>query len=236
MHAMDRQLLADTFEGGLGVVPHGLFSPDQAQFKDIPASKIVRYDYDPRRAAQLIEGLGHTKGPDGMYRDSVGNLVAIQVTSNTTATNQTAMHFTVHQWRRAGLDASPNITPQALAGDPKTRATFPAIEILGSTGGPKVLDYVSSAARLPENDYIGSGLGTNRSRLINPRIDGLIDRYNTTIPWAARMEVAGEILHFLTDQVITVGLTYTADGNMVSHRLQNNSFRVWNAHLWEIRD
>ena len=236
MHALDRQLLADTFEGGLGIVPHGLFSPDQPEYTDIPAAKIVRYDYDPRRAAQLIESVGLIRGPDNTWRDGSGSVVEIEVRSNTTATNQTAMLFTADQWRAAGLDAKPNVIPQALSLDPTVRATYPAIEILGSTGGKRVNVLKSEYVRLPENNFRGQGGATNYPRVMDPRIDELTDRYNSTIPWGPRMEVAGDLLHFMTDQVVTVGLTYTSDGNMVSSRLQNNSFRVWNAHQWEVRN
>src|SRR5205823_12000905 len=65
--ALDRQELANTFARGLGMVPDSLYSPDQAEYPEVQDAA-VKYDYDPRRAAQLIEGLGFTKDADGFYQ------------------------------------------------------------------------------------------------------------------------------------------------------------------------
>ena len=35
-------------------------------------SAIVKYDYDPRKAMQLLAGLGYTKGSDGFLADGSG--------------------------------------------------------------------------------------------------------------------------------------------------------------------
>src|SRR5207247_4617505 len=66
VHALDRQQLVDTLQFGLSSVAHSLYGPHNVEYPAIESS-IVKYDYDPRRAAQLIEELGYTKGPDGIY-------------------------------------------------------------------------------------------------------------------------------------------------------------------------
>ena len=69
---------------------------------------------------------------------------------------------------------------------------------------------------------------------MDPRMDELINRFNTTIPWGPRMATFREAMHLVTDQVIIVGMAFTSDGNMISNRLQGVSQTAWNAEAWTI--
>ena len=89
-------------------------------------------------------------------------------------------------------------------------------------------------AGLPSNSYAGTCGGNNRSNYMNPQMDELITRFNTTIPWGPRMDAFNEGLHLATDQVVVVGMSFTSDGNMVSSRLANVSQTVWNAEQWRV--
>src|SRR5207249_3976846 len=53
-HAIDRQELVDTLAAGLSPIPHSFLNPNQPEYRDIEAA-VPRYEYDPRRAAQLLE-------------------------------------------------------------------------------------------------------------------------------------------------------------------------------------
>jgi ABC-type transport system substrate-binding protein len=62
--SIDREQLAETLAAGLAPVAHSIISPDDAAYAAVESS-IVRWPYDVRRAAQLIEGMGFSKGQDG---------------------------------------------------------------------------------------------------------------------------------------------------------------------------
>src|SRR5436309_15298404 len=66
MHAMDRQAMADELMKGQSAVAHAFLNPQEPEYA-AAESGIVRYDYDPRAAARLIEELGYSMGPDGIY-------------------------------------------------------------------------------------------------------------------------------------------------------------------------
>jgi peptide/nickel transport system substrate-binding protein len=234
LYALNRQELATTFARGLGMVPDSLYSPDQAEFPEVQ-SAAAKYDYDPRRAAQLLEGIGLTRDAEGFYRDATGYKPVVQARSNTTTTNQTVMHFAADSWKRAGIAAEPYIVPQAQSQLPEVRAPFPSFEILGQTGGKHFDTLKSCGARLSSNSFVGCGGVTNYTRFMEPRMDELLARYDTTIPWGPRMAVAREIVQWVTDQVMITGMAYTSDGNVVSNRLENVSQSVWNAHLWDMK-
>src|SRR5205807_2272624 len=64
MHATNRQEMVDTIMGGLSQVAHSLILPDEPELAQVD-SAVVKYDFDPRRGSQMIEGLGYSKGNDG---------------------------------------------------------------------------------------------------------------------------------------------------------------------------
>src|SRR5438309_881351 len=78
MHAIDRDEMAETLVYGLGTVAHSFLNPNQPLYQDIEA-RLVRYDYDPRRAAQLIEAQGYMRGADGVFHDAAGTLLELNI-------------------------------------------------------------------------------------------------------------------------------------------------------------
>src|SRR5207249_4471790 len=58
LHAMNRQEIVETIQMGMVPVAHNPFQPTDVIYRDVESS-IVRYEYDPRMAAQLIGGLGY---------------------------------------------------------------------------------------------------------------------------------------------------------------------------------
>src|SRR5438309_5850391 len=86
MYAMDRQEMVDSIQGGLATVAHTFLGPEQSVYRDVEPS-IVKYDYDPRKAAQLIEELGFAKGADGGYRDASGARLTVPLHTTITVIN-----------------------------------------------------------------------------------------------------------------------------------------------------
>ena len=72
---------------------------------------------------------------------------------------------------------------------------------------------------------------------MNPEFDALIDTYLTTIPAAPRMQVLGQIVHHISDQLNVMGLFYDLRTTLVSNRLEHVSAQhpTWNAHEWNVR-
>lgn len=234
VHAIDREELANTFQGGL--VPHGYLSPDVAEFQETQTAA-VRYEYDPRRTAHLIESLGYTRDGDGLFRDASNQRPVVEARTTTASENQKVMLSVVDYWQRAGVAGEPHTIPQARAQDAEYRANYPAFEMVRAGDGKGVFaQFHSAQARLPENNYRGGPAGDgNRMRYLNPELDALMDRYAMTILWRERMAIARQIIRLETDQVVAVGLIYSTTANMVSNRLENVTQSVWNAHLWDTR-
>src|SRR5207249_1957452 len=81
-----------------------LIAPNQREYREIERS-IVRYPYDPRKATQMIEALGYAKGPDGMFRDSAGEPLSLEIRYVTAVdTTRLLSLATADNWKRIGVD------------------------------------------------------------------------------------------------------------------------------------
>jgi peptide/nickel transport system substrate-binding protein len=235
--AIDRQQLADTLEAGLSTVAHAWVRPADQEYPDLQAS-IVHYDYDPRRAAQIIESLGYVRGGDGFYRDVAGQRLSVEIRTTETNDKPKIMFPVADSWQQLGVGAEPTIVPRQRAADREYRATYPSFELVRGGSDLRSFDNLrSTEVRLPENNYTGS----NYPRYANTEFDALIDRYLTTIPRSERMRVAGQIIHHMTDQVVALGLYFDTEPTAIANRLVNVSARnqqstqAWNAHEWDVK-
>ena len=234
LHAVDRQEMADTFQPGLALVAHAVISPDLREYSEVEGAA-VRYEYDPRRAAQMIESLGYGRGADGGLIDSAGRRLSLEIRSTTLTENNKAMLSVADYWQRAGIAMEPHTVPLARSQEAEYRATFPGFELIRQPRLEVVTRIHSSRARLPENNFRATG-GFNYPRYLNPEFDAMIDRFYTTVPWTERMEALRGVIRHATDQVLVMGMFYSTEANMMNNRLQNVlPTRASNAHEWDVR-
>ncbi len=249
LHAIDREEMALTLAAGLLPVGHSYILPNDPEYAELQG-RIVRYAYDPRRATEMIEALGYARGPDGFFRaDSAGRpdlaatdaggRLTVEIRASQLDMNRKTKLAVADYWQRIGVAVNPVEDPESRRRDVEHRATFPGFDTVGGASGVDSFKfYRSSEARLPQNGYVGR----NVSNYMNPELDGLIDRYHVTIPRSERMQVAGQIVHHLTDQVIPIPTFHDGNPTLVGGRLRNVAANVaaggtntWNAHEWDVR-
>lgn len=240
LHATDRQQMVETLVFGLTSVGHTFVSPSEPEYPHIEGS-IVRYDYDPRRAAQLIEALGYRRGPEGTFRDSADQKLTVQLrTSLGDDRQEKAMFATADDWQRLGVEVERFLVPPQRAAEAEFRSTFPAFDLKGQAGTfAYASNYHSSRVSLPENNYRVSG---NNARYRNAELDNLIDAYFVTIPLDERMRIGGRIVNHVSDQVVWMGLFYQVTPLLVSKRLVNarqakpsGANTLTGVHEWDLR-
>lgn len=238
MHAMDRQEMADSLVMGLASVGHSLLNPNQAQYQDVE-SRIIRYEYDPRKAAMMIESLGYVRGADG-FRDATARKLAVEIrTSKGDDLQEKSMFASADYWQRVGVGVDPVVVPPERSRDAEYRQTFPAFDLKRQPNDVDAFKRMhSSQTPLPETRFVG----TNFSRYVNSELDALIDRYFATIPKEDRVQVVGQIAQHIAEQLNLMGLFYQAEPSMIANRLQNivvkkvgGSTHMGNAHEWDIR-
>src|SRR5439155_21228948 len=193
----------------------------------------VKYEYDPRRAADLIEQLGYAKGPDGVYRDAAGQLLSVEVQATDEAQNTKPMFAVADAWKRIGIDGQAVVIPIQRQNDRQYRATFSGFNLQGSGSGvARIKELTSSQARLPENNYTGR----NYPRYANPEFDAIVDRLFSSIPHQDRVRALQQVIQHMTDQVVMVPLYYAPMPTLLSNRLVSVGFDpTWNAHEWDIK-
>jgi peptide/nickel transport system substrate-binding protein len=236
LHAIDRQQLVDVLMAGLSQVTHSWIPPTDPRYREVE-HLIVKYDYDPRRATQMIEGLGYTRAGDGFFHDASGQRLAVEARTISLDVNQKSLLAVADFWQRVGVTVDPVVVPTARQSDREYRATFPGFDLLRGAAKIEQMDWLhSDGARLPENDFRGRGGSTNYPRYMSSELDALIERLFSTIPPRERMQVAGQVAHHMTDQLLVLPLFYDSVPVLASKRLQGvPSGKPWNAETWEVR-
>ena len=237
IHALDRQEMVDTIDYGLTPKADHFIYPTLPEYR-ATESAIVKYEFDPRRTAQLMEGLGYVRGPDGFYRDPSGQPLRVEIRTTQSEINPKTMAAVADYLERAGIGIDQVITPLQLVSDQRYRSTFPGLIVNGGGADASGLeDFHSSQARVPETNFSGS----NRARYMNAELDGIIDRYQTTIPFNERMEHARQITRHVTENLPVLPLFFDSWPGAASARLvnvgasANNGETTWNVHEWDLR-
>jgi peptide/nickel transport system substrate-binding protein len=237
LHAVDRQTLGESLQGGVGTVAQSIQLPDAPEYQ-VVQQRIVRYEYDPTRAVRLLEELGYTRGPDGVERDGSGQRLGIELRNTGLDIEIKSTLAVADYWQRAGIPTEPAPVPPQRARDREYRANYPALELVGNPNNlGSLVRLRSSQVPLPDNNYTG----LNRARYASPELDALLDRYFTTIPMGDRMEALGRIVQHLSDQVVWMGLFDRLDPAMIGNRVQGVTPRTqdatqgWNVHEWQVQ-
>lgn len=238
LHAIDRQELVDSIMHGRSSVAHGMLDPADDVFKDT-AARAVKYDYDPNRAIQMIAALGYVRGADGMFRDSAGQPLSMEIRSSRGETDAKTLFALSDYWKRVGIANDPYVIPQQQSEDREYRAKFPALAMQKGGFGPEQLPRnLSSQSPNAANRYSGPQL----SGYSNAAFDAMIERYLVTIPVPERVQIFGDIIHHMTDQLTQIPLFYDVSVNLVSNRLvdlipefHKDATVAWNSHLWDVK-
>ncbi len=236
LHAIDRQEMADTLVGGLAPVADSIFNASHPAYKEIDANT-VKYSYDPRRAVELIEGLGYSRGPDGMFRDPSGERLVVEHRTTEADLHLKYLYAIADYWKQVGVTQESIVISRQIgpAAAREYRATRPGFEL---TRYPTNLDqFHSSETPLPSNNFVGN----NRSRYMSAELDGLIERYYATVPMAPRTQILASIVHHMTENLTVMGIHHATQVDLVTDRLSNvlpvnseNGRLTWNVHEWEL--
>ncbi len=236
LHAIDRQQITDVLQAGLAPVAHTRIAPGQSESPAVERA-VVRYEYDPAKAIQMIEGLGYARGPDGFFFRA-GARLSVQIrTGDNDDLSQKAMFSIADAWKRIGVDTETFLVPRQLD-EPEFAATFPALRIVRQPNDPASLeDFRGSQAPTPENRF----RGRNRPRYLNAEFDALLDRYFATLSLDQRTQTLAEIERHISDRLIMMGLFYNTEPILIGNRLLNvtargsGSTHAWNAEEWNLR-
>jgi peptide/nickel transport system substrate-binding protein len=233
LHGLDRQELADSLQGGLVGIAHSGLPPDDPTYADAEKG-VVRYEYDPRKAMQMIADLGYSRGDDGLFRDPAGQTLSVPLISSSTDLYVRTGLAVADLMRRIGVEGRPGVVPDARETDREFRATFPGFEIVSQGSSITSLNTIKAVeVPLPENQF----RGRNRSRYVNAELEAMVDRYYTTVPMGERMQILGQIVNHLTSNAVYLHLFHGGNAMAIGNRLVNVSAmkNTANAFEWDVK-
>jgi peptide/nickel transport system substrate-binding protein len=230
LHGLDRTEMVQSIQHGLVPVAHTILSPNDPLYRDVERS-IVTYDFDPRRAIEMISRLGVARGADGTFA-----LAPLEVRAAGTAgdSSNKGMLVVADYWKRIGLATETTQIPNQRRRDLEYRANHPAFTIQRQPNGEEgMLRYHSREAPVPENNYVGD----NKGRYVNAEMDALLERYFVTIARAERVQLANQIIQHMTSQVVPLPLFYEANTVPIGSRLTGviPGQVGWNSHEWGVQ-
>jgi ABC-type transport system substrate-binding protein len=235
--AIDRQEMTDELNYGLSPVAHSWVQPDLPEGRAVEPA-LVRYQYDPRGAARIIEELGYTKVADGLFRGRDGAKLTFQIRTHTqNSVHEPGTLAVARYWKDFGLDTQVEILSADAARDLQWRAEYPAFFFIvrGLRIDHPDQNFAQRVIPTSENRYAGGNTG----RYGSAEMDGFIDRYLRTIPFGERTQALGDMVHLQTDQVQMMPLFFQGAAFILgSNRLQNivgGNGQAWNAHLWDLQ-
>jgi peptide/nickel transport system substrate-binding protein len=235
LHALDRQAIVDSFLGGLVPVAHSFISPSDAPYREVEPS-VVKYEHDARKATQMIESLGYTRGADGAFAEAGGGRkLVVEMRTTAHELREKLMFVIGDQWQRVGVGMDAVIIPRQRASDRAYRNTSLSFDFRFNPPDPT--RYHSSQMPLAENNY----RGTNSAHYRNAAFDAMIDRYVVTIPKQERTRILAQMIQHMTDQIVVVPLFHDAEPVFIGNRLLNVSGRAadslqgWNVQEWDVK-
>ena len=238
MYGIDRQGLIDSFIPGLSRVAHSVMTPASAEFAALE-SQVTKYEYDPRKTAQGLEGLGFKKGADGFYVDPSGSKLSIEIRTSTQDLAQKTTFAVANGWESQGIGATTLVPAAAQNTDREFRFTYSGFTL--SEGGSaaeitQIRNLVSAQVPAANNDYRGN----NTSRYANPEYDRLVDRFNQSIPKADRTAALTAIGKHISENLPVMGLYYSGTVTVFDRKLVNvnggsRGNSTWNIHEWDVR-
>ena len=123
------------------------------------------------------------------------------------------------------------------AGGRPDRWAYTGFDLVNQSHGVDGITNVlhSSAAPLPERNYMAPAAARNRGSYVNPEYDAVMDRYLTTIPMGERMQALAQLVRWQTDLQLVIGFLYSVNAILLADRVRDTHPGTgWNAHEWAV--
>jgi hypothetical protein len=134
------------------------------------------------------------------------------------------------------VDGQVEFFSQAQGTDQEYRAKFPTFELLRGISIDSVTNFHTRQQKTAANNWRGGNGGYS-----NAAYDQLLDRYQVTIPIPQRVQLLGDLVHHISDQVVVQVLFWDVEPILISNRIQGvtarhrGSSHAWNASEWDLR-
>ena len=165
---------------------------------------VMHYDYDPKRAEQLLDAAGFPRGADG---------IRIRLTLKTSTEESTRLlgEALADEWSKVGVTLTLRPLENATFLADIARGSFQLYTLrwIGANNDPDIFRYVFSSKRMPP-------AGANRGHYRNPDLDRLIDEQSVEMDQSKRKALLSQIQKIVAEDVPYLNLWYV--DNVCVHR------------------
>ena len=172
IHGIDRETLSMQLFDGKQPAAHASVNPlDWVHDPDVP-----KYDYDPDKAAALLDAAGWSEIRNGIRHNAAGEPLTLEF--GTTAGNRTrelVQQVLQSQWREVGIDARVKNQPaRVFFGETVTKRRFGALAMFAWLSAPEAVPRTTlHSEQIPSTENNWSG--QNYTGFRNAEMDRLID-------------------------------------------------------------
>ena len=217
--------------------------PRHPLYSEAAEEVIVRYDYDPEKARQLMAEAGFEKGSDGILVNEDGYKLDIKL--ETTAGNQLRelfQQFIAEQWwDNLGVRVTIENRPAGafFASQRFYGREWPHMVMFAWASGPTVLPNGWHSQQIPTEE--NSFQGQNIAGWSNPEADAIIEEIGNTLSEAKRQELAVDLLRLWSEDLPSISLFYRVDVSTWKPSIVgikptgSNAPDTWNSWEWDIQ-
>lgn len=225
--AIDREAMTLAAEDGVARVGPGIVPPDSTLYN--PEGVTTRYDYDPERAAALLDEAGWVVGADGVRAKDGDRLAFTLHIPGDDATRQIMAEAMQEYWRAIGVAIT--IAPED--GSALDERVYEAGDF------EAVLETLSTAMFAPDQFYFlgcaSSGADANASGYCNPEVDELFKQAITEGDLERRRALYSQIENLVMADLPILPLNFSTEIYGYNNRVHNYATSysgIFNAHTW----
>ncbi len=217
MYAIDREGISQQLFQGRQPVAHTSVNPlDAVHFDDV-----AKYDFDPARAAVLLDEAGWTEITDGVRHNEAGDPLVVEIM--TTAGNrvrETVEQVLQSMWGEVGVDLRIRNEPaRVFFGQTTRERRFPQLAMFAWVSSPESIPLGtlhSTMIPTEENNYSGQ----NFTGYINAEMDDVIDRLQVECGEDVQTELWNRLQTLYATELPVLPLYFRANAFILPHWLK----------------
>ncbi len=202
MHGVDRDKLSQALFEGKQKKAISNIHPLDPYFSE----NVVKYEFNPQKAKQLIEQSGWKKGADGIYEKEGVKLSFVIMTTAQNKTRELVEVFLQEEWKKIGVDIKIRNEPaRVYFGETVRKALYPAMAMyawVSAPDAPPKSTLHSKEIPTSENGWSGQ----NSGGWANNKVDKLLDQVFLEFSLNKRKDLMQKIQFEYTNEVPTIPL------------------------------
>jgi peptide/nickel transport system substrate-binding protein len=238
IYATPKQQIIDKLLFGKAKVGTSPVSQGWASPKDV-----TQESYDPKKANELLDKAGWTKGADGI-RAKGGVRASLTITTTTgNSTREKVEQVLIDEYRQIGVELKIKNEPSSVLlsgswaqGDQRKRGSFDLIMYASS---PDIDPHQTVSQRYTSKNIpstANNGTGQNYTRVKNAEMDAAVEEAGSTLDFDKRKAAYAKALKLLNQEAVIIWLYDRANIDGRREGLEGWKPHPWQGFTWNIQE